>query len=86
MDYEGRAGPVSATSVHVVHVPGGKAGSEATGRGAAVVVTALVCAMSGLVMGLALTAAQQPLLAFLSGALLAGCVVWFARPLMQHLP
>ncbi|MDI4665442.1 hypothetical protein K9U40_14045 [Xanthobacter autotrophicus] len=53
-------------------------------EGAAVLVVALSCAISGLMMGLCLAAAHWPALAFLFGAVLAGTGVWFAKDLMAE--
>lgn len=50
---------------------------------ASVLVVALVCAMSGLVMGLCLAMSPGPLLAFLFGAVLSGLVAWHVRDAME---
>ncbi len=85
LEYDaGRRGPRHSASVHAVAVP--SAGDEdlSASRNAASLVLSLACAMSGLVMGLALTASQRPLLAFVCGAVLAGGVGWFARALVPR--
>lgn len=50
---------------------------------ASVLVVALVCAMSGLVMGLCLAMSSAPLLAFGFGAVLAGIAAWHARDALE---
>lgn len=61
------------------------AGDDFARNGAAVLVVALSCAMSGLLMGLCLAGAHWSALAFVFGAVLAGIGAWFARDLMEHL-
>lgn len=61
------------------------AGDDFARNGAAVLVVASACAMSGLLMGLCLAAAHWPALAFLFGAVLAGSGTWFARDLIGHM-
>ena len=52
---------------------------------AAVLVVALACAVSGLLMGLCLAASPWPALSFVFGAFLAGGAVWFVRDLLEAL-
>ncbi len=52
---------------------------------AAVLVVALACAFSGLLMGLCLAASPWPVLSFVFGALFAGGAVWFMRDLLDAL-
>lgn len=48
-------------------------------------IVAMACSFSGLLVGLCLAAAHWPALAFLSGAVIAGTGVWFARGLALDL-
>lgn len=58
------------------------AGDGMAREGAAVLVVALSCAISGLVMGLCLAAAHWPAIAFVFGAVLAGTGAWVAKDLV----
>lgn len=85
LEYDaGGRGSRHAATVHAAVVQGVEHEDLSASRNAAALVMSLACAMSGLVMGLALTAAQRPLLAFLCGAVLAGGMGWFARALVQR--
>lgn len=61
------------------------ASDDFTRNGAAVLVVAFSCAMSGLLMGLCLAGAHWSALAFVFGAVLASTGTWFARDLVAHL-
>ncbi|MFG1348540.1 hypothetical protein [Xanthobacter autotrophicus] len=61
------------------------AGDDMARQSAAVVVVALSCAASGLLMGLCLAAAHWPALAFVFGAVLAGTGAWFAKGLVAQI-
>lgn len=62
------------------------AGDAGARERASVMVVALACSVSGLLMGLCLAAAHWPALAFVLGAALAGSGAWLARGLVQDLP
>lgn len=70
-------GPLAAHSI--------AAGDVSARERASVMVVAMACALSGLLVGLCLAAAHWPALAFLSGAALAGTGAWFARGLSLDL-
>ncbi len=60
----------------------GMAAADAGARErAAVMIVAMGCSFSGLLVGLCLAAAHWPALAFLAGAAIAGTGAWFARGL-----
>lgn len=61
------------------------AGDVGARERASVMVVAMACSLSGLLVGLCLAAAHWPALAFLSGAALAGTGAWFARGLALDL-
>lgn len=70
-------GRASATSI--------AAGDDMARQGAAVLVVAMSCAVSGLVMGLCLAGAHWPALTFVFGAVLAGTGSWFAKDLVAQI-
>jgi hypothetical protein len=57
------------------------AGDASAREHASIMVVAMACAVSGLLMGLCLAAAHWTALAFILGAALAGTGAWFARAL-----
>lgn len=62
------------------------AAADASQRNAAaVLVVALVCGSSGLLLGLGLAVSPWPALSFVFGAVFAGGGVWFMRDLMEAL-
>lgn len=52
--------------------------------GAAFLIVAFLCAMSGLFMGLCLAMSVKPALAFLFGVVLAGGAAWYGRALFDQ--
>ena len=79
-------GPLGQFTAHSQLAAQSMAARDAGARErASVMIVAMACSCSGLLVGLCLAAAHWPGLAFMAGAAIAGTGAWFARGLSLDL-